>query len=98
MSHERLAPLSPKRSRSTSSNRACAGTVSVTGCPLTVMAHSSDAGASGSGTALSPGRGGDRSGRRRPGDVARVREDVEDGDLVHDRGEGPGDASRRADV
>src|SRR5215470_11094056 len=55
MSHERLAPLRPSRSRSTSRSRACAGTSKATARPLTVKARLHDDGVRVSLMKVSPG-------------------------------------------
>src|SRR5215470_5992309 len=88
MSQERLAPLRPSRSRSTSKSSACAGTSRATARPLTVKARLHDDGVRVSLMKVSPGRprghGGDSAAHEHPRHLALVVGGaVEIGDGVH---------------
>src|SRR5215470_8520778 len=91
MSHERLAPLRPSRSRSTSKSKACAGTSRATPRPLTVKARLHDDGVRVSLMKVSPGRprghGGHGAAHEHPRHLALVVGGaVEIGDGVHGLG------------
>src|SRR5215470_2043386 len=91
MSQERLAPLRPSRSRSTSKSRACAGTSRATARPLTVKARLYDDGVCVSLMKVAPGRprghGGDGTAHEHSRHLALVVGGaVKIGDGVHHLG------------